>query len=847
MAIANIYRGSELVIQREINSLALAEGSTYYFSSDETSALYDWNAIYGLLAFLARSIKSSVVKPILRQHGLVLSSIAPEILAAHGLDPVDCSDIEAELSGHLTHNWYVFSPYKEAVVALLIDLLRQKKITLVIGDPALLDFPSRAILHHIARMYPDLDTDYIIGLIGDQAYAKPDDMSIRWRGGRKESIDLAVAFDMDESIIPVDLVACDHLAEAQSGLVPADSERGNNQCSMAHARHGQKTEHPLSLVMHELKAEVLHPKRLGQFLWTTALPLLERCFRSYGYRATLLLGLKILEYETRLDVSAASRVHAIVGLAAHNLQFTENGDERLEGFLIEHLTSALTAMNDDELEAAVCYRLAVTFNRRKKQFEQGHVWAERAVSVAGKIDGLSGQYQLAWARNIHAYSASKLPGNKAAAIHSIESSIELMSAIAQPSQLDARFSRTVWRNDILMSKCVMTVNRSTLCVYTGDNRGHMSWRTAIFPYLDHCNWKMMEYESRHWVGFYQHNLLPLKAMRWANAYQQAAIRNRDKKVQFGALAELARINYQLGFADKSARQFNEIYQLRNKWRERFSRTFHTFRGDAIRGQVVTVMPMIRGNMLAMADDILLREQQSLAIHGEKENVELLAALGLVAACGNDENAAEKYFNRAIELTNQLNSFSQLAYLVGMIGRANAALGKERETLSLYSKIISNAEEEETWPTMLFPLLVRYQYLTGVDQAMLDRAFALLVKAMDDVENWWCLADLLTVLNKARKINWASLDREGLMTFIWIAQQRVDCQYLLRPLLDRLPPQLCDEVFITMSGRYRDLQVDVPGTQAEQYEQRMITQFEGWLAYAASASSDKVDQSRNMMI
>lgn len=812
MGRARVYRGSSAAIEQFFYSTLIATSADCLLDYQQIHPLYDGSALRAILKHYQQQLPAHEWREVSARHWPVLSSFAPDLLSGFPEQSAgsDGEGIEAALVGHLTHNWLVLAPYRNALQSVFSDLFASKACRLLIPDPSLLDFPSRAVLHYLARCPHRDGWQCLLGLSDELDYARTNELSLRWTAGRHEVLELIMAFDAMETVVAVDLPPVDQRLERS----PRDPLTDMGKTILP--------DHPISQSLRALAALDEGQNETASVVLEAALELAHRAFKGFGFRSVLILGQALLPWRQALSVRQRMLLHALIGLATHNLQFTENGDERLEAFLLQHLQQALEEIDDRELEAAICYRLAVTYNRRMKQFEQGHPWAERAVAVARQLPGLAGRYQLAWARNIHAYSASKLPGQKAASIESIEASISMMQQLASAAEADPLLSTPVWANDLLMSRCVMIVNRSTLSVYQRDNPGHMAWRQQIFPYLHRENGLMLQYESRHWIGFYQHNRMPLGGLPWARAFQRSAREHRNLKTEFGALVEQARLYYQLGFAQHAAQRFAQVYQQRNRWGERVSRTFETYRGDRIAGQMLTVMPCIRGAAAAMADDMLRREQRYRRQNGEPESVDLVAARGLIAAMDGDESLAEERFNQAINLTNTQADADSWARLIGMIGRAQRVLGQETAALPLYQQVkarwLGDAELNAAHAAIA---LIRLQRLTQPDVEVLAYLFAQFNNIVNEIENWWWLQDwlqLLIDLPEPAREALAEQQQSGLRELLWIALQRIDCHEECQQLCELLSLAQVQQLTRPLYQRYAELAIDAPGIDNDELEQ-----------------------------
>lgn len=737
-----------------------------------------WNGIRNLLAVLRARRGDAAVDAVLARHRPVAGRV-PGVLSDErqltDADKLAGDRLGALQESHLSHNLLVQAHLFDAWAALLNELLADVEAPLAIADLARLDRESLTALRALFRRFPASAPSLIAGYDPNQITAEPDMDGLIWDNPAEDIHRVALAFaarDGNEII---------ELADSDERL---DGSRVTAQLSVM-----APTVIDLKAVDHRaFTALSSHPEneKPDETTCKQVIAAMQASFACFGFTTALRLGLELLAKRPRLSASQAAELHGIIVLAAHNRQFRSRGNRDLASFLTHHLEQALAAENRSDRRSCLCYRLAVTHGRRRKDFAAGLDWAGRAIAES-RGDAALPPWQRAhlegWARNIRAYVLMGL-GRLAEANDDCEVAFNLLDralmeldepAVSDPDPL---IRETAYTHSLLAD------NLAALAKMRDDMAGFARWK-EIADQLAVAVPGLARFEAILWIDLYRQSFQLELARPKAQAGLDAARVEQDPLREHTYTVQLADLCYRLGDADRALELLTEAAELRRRLGE-----------PAILraiGPVSATMVALRAAQPERARHFLDEIQTSTA--NVDARAQIFARLGWSIAASGATDLAEDHLNQAITLAVDSGQRDTLMDVAVMAGRTAQLLGRPREARDAYLRALELAtvgelgeEAPAPSPALLMAVQLGLGELGDAPDERPLRALELLPAALADADAWWDLHRLLfglasVVTEAPEELATESLG-EPLRLLRIAADQRQDC----RPFLDHLPPQ-----------------------------------------------------------
>ena len=710
-----IYRG----VQAEISPHLAAHHArvarpVWLYREDRT--LPSWQGLLWLIESVRDWEGDRVVDEILAEHRAIYAFADSRTAAL--LSPSEHEEhtyLSARPGAHLTHNWYLQTPLFTAWAKLLLALTKQAKPTLFLPNSDGIDAASLAALRTLYRSFGDSAPDLVLGHATDRRTVVLDNDGLLWENDnnrRDRSLSLFY-MDTDVRVVPV--------TEARPGKTsePPDAQRTCHE-----------ENHAEVLAERLLEAGPLDPPNR-----TRVVAAVEGAFRGFSFTRALVLGRALLD-NGQLSGREAATVHGIIGLTAHNRQFSSKGNLPLADYLIHHFETALNHETRPAMRCALCYRLAVAYGRRKKELAPARKWAEQGLLEAA-TPGLApsqAHYQRAWLHNIVAYLASQS--------RNLEESVAICeTAYAQITGLETDPSPEqgitgAWARDFAKSASVLSANLVMLTTMQQDQQAYGKWvaragsHAAGRPGMDKT-------ETSLWMTFHRDSLNLVEALVWAERGIAYARTHREPYIAFTFHVDAADLTYRLGRLDEATAHLEDAARLR------------TLLGKPA-GLVIPLRMVVRTclrrgefeRIHAMLEPQLERGDVQAGILAE-----WAATLGLSAALQDRAEDAERWCERAIDTAVAHGDRGAMLRVALLAATACEALDRPEQAREAYEQALAlcvpmGPQQAPPPPGDALTALIDYQVLTGYDAALTRRGLSLLTRACEVPEPWWRLAQFL---------------------------------------------------------------------------------------------------------
>ncbi|MEM6796145.1 MAG: hypothetical protein AAF725_19380, partial [Acidobacteriota bacterium] len=607
-----------------------------------------WNGVRVLLHQVRDNLGSEAVDRVLSEHRAVASFAYRSLLAE--LSDAELArrrSIACRVESHLSHNWYLQRGLFDAWADLLIDLLPED-CRLLIPVMNHLDQPSLFVLKSLYRRWTDRAPDLVAGYSSEAKSPTLDEDGIYWTYEPLNIQKIAYGFQLSSGsdLIELDSSADSDLAEPSSDGVTPESVLP----AAALAALGDDLES-------RARARLDSEDALEGADVDLVVAAVESTFESFGYRAALGLGLQLLRRLPKrpdggagLTEAQAASVHGIVALAAHNRQFQSRNNTPLENFLERHFLAAAESERQPVRRCALLYRLAVTYGRRKKQFEQALEYASAAIEAAEQLEPVVGTYQEAWARNIRAYTLMRLK-RLDEAVHDAERSFSLIERYSPETREPETPEERFWARDFLLSQGVLISNLASLAAATRSSEKYDSWnRRGASLAIDDPDFD--RFRVLDWIGLYRRNAQLKLALPWARKGAEVCRREQETLWEYHFLLQASDLTYRLGDAAGAFRMCEDIHALRAKL------------GNPIglrEVELLSVSAAVRSGRHALAQSIL--EEQLPGLEYPDLRSQVASHLGVLAAAAGDGERADRHLDQAIDWavsTGQRDSLLRVA-------------------------------------------------------------------------------------------------------------------------------------------------------------------------------------------
>ena len=716
-----------------------------------------WSSFRYLIPQLRRRFGDDRIEAALARHRVIAAFVLGHLrgeLSDEQRSELD--ELGAEMTSHLTHNWFIDRPVLQGLAAVLGELSALEKYTIFIPNLCHVEPTTYALYLTVHRLSPDTAPDLVVGHVPGYANENIDQHGIRWGYGQEQIREILEVFET----LPATVTRqADASAAGGDELPPPELDRWDDD-------------------LDGRAFELLERPPLDDDAIDTVIEAASRAFEVFGRETLLQLGLDLLESVPDLDLDRAILVHELIALTAHNRQFgSEAGDERFSDFLEYHFRRSLDHEKKPDLRLALMYRMAVTLGRRRKQGKPAFEFADRAVVESRQAD-LPRElriYQEIWARNIRSYLYMR-QGELQKAFEDSEAALALADElVASPNAgRDWRFTRTVLadNNEILNLRAG---NEAGLAFRISDNFKRLQQDPESFG---------GRFSAPGWIDFYRKKLRIDLAIRAARFGLEDA-GNDYIHFRWYFLVQLGDLEYRRGDCAAALKYFEEAESLRQR-----------------------LVPIRQGASLALALaamrtgdlDQAARSFQRALDHPDNDlpaaQAEILGWLARVAAGRGDADGAEKHMNRAIGLASEEGVRDTMLAVARTAGSVAEQLEQPEEAARAYCQGLEIAEVEGELPPPsgdVAGLLVGLAACGGGDPDLVERALELAPAALrEDAEAWWDLPRLLPWV-QALVSNHPTAATNGSQEFIGqvftAASQRPDCAAAAQELAAVLPPQL----------------------------------------------------------
>ena len=674
----------------------------------------------------------------------------------------------ARYSSHLSHNWYIHRPLFQAWAKLLYRALTLPEVSgkiLIVPNSQDMIGPINAILKTISRLYRHAKSDFTI-VIGFEINTPPpthDQNGINWNLGSANprfSGGLLQVADFVEN-------------------APECTENEPNSLNLYRNEVSQaSSEHTAYQTLNSSKS--LNNQQVEQIINAMTM-----AYQGLGFQNTLELGLKLLEFKTALNRMQKANVHGLIGLAAHNRQFSAT-DQRLHEFLLYHFTQAYKYEVDPGIRSALCYRIAVTRGRRMKQPKDGLKWAEKALVEAKskKLSETEQVYYHNWGINIKAYLLM-MTRQLEVAYETGESVFNTVhqhfNELLETPNSEQNADATLWQREFFATVQVLRRNMFALCYYTAKLPEFRYWldkmeeTTPSSPEVRRATYV-------EWAEYYSALLQPTKVLTAVETGFGHLEQEPESELFLDYSKHAITANYQVG-------NLTESHDHLNKYRgalDDIAMPWY-FEFDLIKYAPIYFR---HGNDLSLKNVVDLSEER---INADKDDpvkcVEYLLIQGQVYAKQQEKDSAEKLINDAINIAVEHGERNLMMRVARVAGSCSDILASPGDALQAYRQSLELSQHEADippWPEELFLTLIAIQAKEGPSIEHMEMALGVLPAALEQMEPWWELSSMLQLLVRLAKSDQNSYhemtNRQSLQAVVEAARQRDDCANHLEQLL-----------------------------------------------------------------
>lgn len=722
-----VLRGDAQALSAHARRLAASSPALLLPCRPSTRGLWDrcWNGARSLIEELRSRRGDAAIDAVLARHRPAASCV-PGLFDTAELDPGERCErraLAAVQESHLSHNLLVQAPLFTAWADLLADLLAGEDGPLVVEELSRLDRESLAALRALYRVHPDAAPPLVAGFDPTRRPAEPDADGLLWDDPNQDALRVALAF-----------------AALDGGRVD-DLGRGSDDPAPPPRLEVEKSAGEVSAVDERALAILRTRRPLGADSRLVAVEAVRQSFACFSFTTALRLGLELLAAGPALSAEERADVHGIVALAAHNRQFRSDGNQALARFLEHHLERALAAEERPARRSCLCYRLAVTRGRRRKDFAAGCTWAARAIEEAREapVPAWQRAHLEAWGRNIRAYA---LMGQRRLddATADCEAAFVLLDRVLAERSGPALDDPDPLVRETAYTHSLLADNLAALAKLHHDEAGFARWKT-VADEIAVAVPGLTRFEAILWIDLHRAAGHPDLALPRAEAGREAARREQDPLREYSYTVQMADLVDRLGDPERSLELYREAIALRQRLGD----------PEVLRPlQPIAAMVALRHGDAAAAQTLI--DDALAAAADDAARAQLLARRGRVFAVLSEATLAEQDLNRAIDLASADGHRDVLLDVAILAAGAARQLGRDEEarealTRALEIAEVDDASEENTPPpaALLFAAELGLAELGEAPRERLIRALRLLPKALEDTETWWMLNRLLAAL------------------------------------------------------------------------------------------------------
>jgi len=766
----HILRGSTVDLRSYCLSVYFNNENTLWLDVPPVDNMNGFNRFWAGVRYLLPQIRSilgdHLVQEAISHHrpaaSLVLHRLTTDLTSA---EKHQRNMLAAQITSHLNHNWFMQFPLIEEWAALLHKMLLSDKFTLIIPNFSGIDIVTMTVLRTMCRMFPDSLPHIIIGY--DKNGIEPleaDENGITWNDKDIKIENILLNFRLIDDTI--------------DESVPEVSQTINNEKIPPMEIDPLDDDLDYQALANFAKCQATPNDEMIKF----TIEAMYRSFQVYDFRAALYLGLKIIEYEPLLTQKQAAFVHGIIGVSAHNRQFSaKTGNAQLNDFLEYHFMRAFGAETEPVRRISHLYRLIVTLARRKRKFHTALDWANKAVAEVKEMAVASAEatMQEAWIRNIRAYiHISSKDIEKA--LTDIELAYKLVERAASFVESPSR--------EMSMTSSVIADNYTILAKYMGDYESEEQWLCVGNRLIEEfgVGARFIDIAS---VDFYR------SRVRMDLAIQAAFRGLADARVQIDAhwqglyLRHLSDLHYRVGNYWRAYEYLEEALSFY----KRFGQIDRKFSAE-----LMSAAALARAGLFEQAQVAFERAFAHELNNSPHSQAEILTSLALLATRQGKSVEAEGKMNEAIALAVEGGERNTLLLVARRAGDACQYLGNTKQAEQAYRQAItiSKAKNSDSAPPPAAEMVGVFLGLLECGEKDSDlalQALRLMPTALqEDADAWWDLPRLLLQLSSmASKTNVfdSSKEQEALENVLIASSQRKDCQKDLSQLLNFLPASM----------------------------------------------------------
>lgn len=748
-----IVQGTEKALSRYFAEYVSKARNQIIAIGNPIDVYRSWAGIRSTLFRVGEMEDRDTVRHVLNAHRAAVA-----VVKADACGPLSQEDVlkkneyEAKIDSQLSHNWSLNRPLFEEWATVLIDLLSDREFDIVVPDLNFLDWESAAVLLTLARLTAGDRVNLIIGY--DQNRTETlDDCGISW-APISQSNAATIAYgllmlDRAESILIEDISEKRSLEFKHHCILPEDVEL--------------QVWNAITNVDHVLSLEQAQQ----------AILCIQQAFRRHSFTTALRLGVTLLDKKAKLEPWQAAEVHGIVGLSAHNRQFKSAKNLRLADFLERHFRAALDLEVRPAQRISLCYRLAVTLGRRKGDFKEAKIWADRAVEDASKahLPELQRSLLSAWGRNIRAYLMMR-SGEIAAAVKDCEEAFRLLCE--EKGVYSTR--------DAIFTLSLLAHNLAALSVMDGNYSKAFSWKQKCSDI--ECNLAgTKKFSGLSSIGI----LRKLHALDLALSIALEAREHCKKELSpflwFQYTLAAGDLTYRLGNPQKALAFYQEIRAVRR----RIGNPAYLASTE-----LSAAIAALRAGNLEECESLLHMAEKT---YPPQFQSQIMLVNGLLAALRGDAAGANHSTNAAIEVAVQNGEcvdLTRTAVRAGEVCNVLQRLGDAREAFERAIDIADAgdvAKNDAQLASEAFRALIGLQECDAPSLQLAIKALKLLPFALRTADTWWSLSRLLRILNQiglgfADSFGEPAL-REPLEALVLSSHQREDCRASLASFLGML--------------------------------------------------------------
>lgn len=757
-----------------------------------------WAVLRRMLPVLRELRGSEVVDDTLQRYPVAASFVFSHL--REGLSPEERArrrSLEARISSHMTHNEVVRDLLFEEVAPLFHDLLAPG-MRLVLPNIARCDPSSLALVRTAYRLFPDMPLSLVLGH-DPETPVETDDADILWSYTPLMLKAYVARFHTLEGFRRIRFSEQALSDEAGAGVGNEGDETDTGKMRKEAGRdpldrdlEGRAWRALRALSENELSGDAgdasdeVDRERAREL----ALAAIDASFETYAFRTVLQLGLELLRRDLPLAAAEEARVRNLVGLSAHNRQFTAQSGPRLPVFLETQYRQALELERDPLLRICLLYRLAVAVGRRQRRIEPALAFADQGLELLAdaELPPEEALMQEAWLRNIRAFLLMRCKKIDAA-FEEERRAIRLLDRCERESEILAADAR--------LSRAVAADNLSELAILIRDEGQRERWHQVTQELVG--GWLGLGHlTSRMWMNFHRAGLRLQQAREHAETGVRESRRQQAYVLEYTYLVNQADFTYRLGDPARALALYERALPFRDHLGDdvdiRLPLEAATIAAAARLGD----LPRAKAELQRLAED---REVSAV------DRAELEATAGWLAALDREPEAAESRINRAIELAVDSGVRDVLLRVALRAAQTCRLLERPDDAQAAYRQALEIADagdpESPPPPADLAQALLGLARIEAESGAPAPDRLATLVRLypealLEDPEAWWSLDDLLAVLETAHKraqgtgTSWLQEDPEdpdlvsALHRIHRAARQRDDCRQRLAALAPIFP-------------------------------------------------------------